>query len=263
MSRKLILSELVCRARPDVRAGVVGPTAPPAPDALRHLRGLMFDFGGVLYDDSVWRRWLLRLLSHLGLHTHYGSFVHVLEHEYMVDVYRGRESFCTAFTRFLRAAGLSSGQIDEVMAACQGQRRALEESTRPLPGVRCTIARLRRMGLTLGLLSDTELPAAELRARLEQFVPGSTFQAVVSSVDLGCTKPDSCCYRQVLDQMELGPDEVAYVGHDPAELAGARRVGMATIAFNAQPETVADVHLDRFEQLVDVVVPAVSLAAAG
>ena len=31
----------------------------------------MFDTGDVLYAATVWRRRLLRLLSHMGLHTHY------------------------------------------------------------------------------------------------------------------------------------------------------------------------------------------------
>jgi len=263
MSRKLIVAELqstACSRK---------PLATPSRDrteqgTLPHgVRGLMFDFGGVLYDDTVWRRWLLRLLSHLGLHAHYRSFFHVLDHEYLVQVYTGRESFCDALSRFLRAAGLSRGQVSEVLAACQGRRRELEQSTRPLPGVRGTLVRLRGMGLVLGLLSDSELGGEELRERLDRFATPDTFRAVVSSTDVGCTKPSALCYQRTLADMELPADAVAYVGHDPAELAGARRLGMATIAYNAPPETAADVAIDRFEQLSDVVDPARSLAAAG
>jgi len=239
------------------------PPAAPLRPVPRPLRGLMLDFGGVLYDDTVWRRWLLRLLSHLGLRAHFRSFFHVLEHEYMVQVYTGQATFCEALSRFLTSAGLSSGQIDEVLAACHGRRRALEESTRPLPGVRCTLARLKKQGLKLGLLSDSELSSDEIRGQLDRFAASDTFCSVVSSFDVGCTKPTPICYQRTLDEMGLPGREVAYVGHDPAELEGARRLGMATIAFNAPGETVAEVHIDRFEQLAEVALPSRELAAAG
>jgi HAD superfamily hydrolase (TIGR01509 family) len=263
MSRKLIVADLqsTARSRKPLAAGSRDQTEL---GTLPHgVRGLMFDFGGVLYDDTVWRRWLLRLLSRLGLHAHYSSFFHVLDHEYLVSVYSGRESFCDALSRFLRAAGLSCGQVGEVLAACQGRRRELEQSTRPLPGVRGTLSRLRSMDVVLGLLSDSELSAGELREWLCRFATPDTFRAVVSSADVGCTKPTPLCYQRTLAEMDMPAEAVAYVGHDPAELAGARRLGMSTIAYNAPPETVADVAIDRFEQLSDVVVSAKPLAAAG
>ncbi|MFW6124590.1 MAG: HAD family hydrolase [Pirellulales bacterium] len=262
MGRKLIMAELTA-ARPAQGEqdggrgkGAVGSTLP-------NVRGLLFDVGGVLYDDTVWRRWLMRLLSHLGLRAHYSSFFRALDSEYMVGVYTGRETFYQAFSRFLGSAGLSLGQIDEVLAACQGRRRELEESTRPLPGVRGTLARLRKRGMKLGVLSDSELPATEIRARLEQFAAADTFCAVVTSFDVGCVKATPICYQRTLRQMGLPAEQVAYVGHDPAALQSARRMGMATVAFNAPGGTVTDVHLDRFEQLAEILPPAGRLKAAG
>lgn len=244
-------------------AGRARVDAAPHPCLPRAVRGLLFDFGGVLYDDTVWRRWLLRLLSHVGLHTHYSSFYCVWDRDFAADVYCGRRPFCDAFAAYLRSAGLPRGLIDEVMAACRGLRRELDESIRPLPGVRCTLARLARMNLALGILSDSELPAERLEARLEGFAPRQTFRAVVSSFDLGRTKPDPVCYRKAVAQMTLCPHEVAFVGHETAELAGARAVGMPTIAFNGSPNAEADIHLDRFDQLAEVVSLQRPLAAAG
>jgi FMN phosphatase YigB (HAD superfamily) len=224
---------------------------------------LLFGFGGVLYDDTVWRRWLLRLLSHLGLHTHYRSFYHVWDRDFAADVYRGQTPFCDAFTAFLRSAGLSRGQIDEVMAACQGRRRELDESTRPLPGVRCTLGRLCKTRLVLGVLSDCEWTSDQLRSRLAAFAPPQAFAAVVSSYDIGYTKPAQRCYTTAAEQMGLAPTDIAFVGHDSEELDGARAVGMANIAFNSNPDAEADVCLDRFDQLVDVISIRPTMAAAG
>ncbi len=239
-----------------------GGTAEPACARLA-VRGLLLDFGGVLYDDTVWRRWLLRLLSHVGLHTHYGSFFYLWDRDFAADVHCGRRTFRDALTAFLRSVGLRRSLIDEVMAACMGLRRDSEESTRPLPGVRCTLARLARMNLTLGILSDSELPADQLRLRLARFASPEAFHAVVSSYDLAQTKPAPENYRAALEQMALSAPEVAFVGHDAGELLGARSVGMPTIAFNGGVNIEADLYLDRFDQLADVVAMRPPLAAAG
>ncbi len=235
----------------------------PPPRLPRPVRGVLFDFGGVLYDDTVWRRWLLRLLSHVGLHTHYSSFYYVWDRDFAADVYRGRRTFDDAFAAYLRSAGLPCGLIDEVMAACRGLRRELDASLRPLPGVRCTLARLVKLGMRLGVLSDSELAGDELQARLAGFAPVQAFQVVVSSIDLGCTKPEPVCYREAVMQMGLSPHEVAFVGHDQVELAGAQAVGMPTIALSGSPDAEADVYLDRFEQLADAVGLPQRLAVAG
>ena len=46
------------------------------------VRGVLFDLGNVLYDDTMWRRWMLRLLQHLGLQTHYRGFCRVWDREH-------------------------------------------------------------------------------------------------------------------------------------------------------------------------------------
>ncbi|MDZ7617458.1 MAG: HAD family hydrolase [Patescibacteria group bacterium] len=262
MSTKLKLvvgSSERASAKEPLMAGLAVP-----PDPLpRQVRGLLFDFGGVLYDDTVWRRWLLRLLAHAGLHTHYNSFYCVWDRDFAADVYCGRRTFCDAFSAFLRAAGVPRGLVDEILAACRGLRRDLDESIRPLPGVRCTLARLARMNFLLGILSDSELPAEQLSAYLAEFAPLQVFDAVVSSIDLGRMKPDSECYLAALAKMGLAPSEVAFVGHKAAELAGARAVGMATVAVNGGLDAEADIYLDRFDQLADIVTLHRPLAAAG
>jgi putative hydrolase of the HAD superfamily len=222
----------------------------------------LFDAGGVLYDDTVWRRWLLRLLAQLGLHTNYRSFYHIWDHDFLDDVYRGRREFCEAFQTFLLSVGLSRAQVDEVEAACQARRRQWEMTARPLPGVKSTLSRLHAAGVVMGVLSDSEHPAAVLAGRLERFGLGGRFQAVVSSIDLERTKPDPVCYLTAARAMSLPPQEVAFVGHDADELAGAAKVGMSTIAFNQEAGAQADVFIARFEELLELVRSDARQAAA-
>ena len=241
-----------------ISAGPGGPARLPGP-----VRGVLLDTCNVLYDDTVWRRWVLQLLTHLGLHTNYHCFFYVWDRDYLDDVHRGRCGFCEAFEAFLRAAGLSRGQIEEVEAACQARRRLLETETRPLPGVRSTLARLHRFGMVLGAIANSDCPARQLRQRLGRFGLGEPFAAVVSSIDLGRTMPEEVVYRAALEAMGLPAGQVAFVGHDPAQLDGAAALGMPTIAFNFDPGARAGAYLVRFQDLADLLDTQPPLAAAG
>ncbi|MHB1037408.1 MAG: HAD family hydrolase [Pirellulales bacterium] len=217
------------------------------------IRGLVFDMGDVLYDATVWRRWLLQLLARMGLRTGYRSFYRVWDLDYLDDVHCGRRQYAEAFQAFLFSAGLSWAQIDEVQGASQARRRQLEASLRPLPGVREALGQLHAAGVVLSVLSDSESTATVLEKRLERLGLGGLFCAVISSFDLERTKPDSFCYQTALAAMELEAREVAFVGHDADELAGAAAVGMRTIAYNQDPDAQADLCIERFLEIVDMV----------
>jgi len=219
------------------------------------VRALMFDMGDVFYDATLWRRWLLQLLSRMGLHTNYRSFYRVWERDFLDPVYRGECELGEALRGFLRAVGLKPGQIDEVEAASQARRRELETGMRPLPGVRSTLKRLHASGATLGVLCNAETSADGLSERLAALGLDGLFKTVVSSFDLRRTKPDAVCYLAALEAMQQTAAVTAFVGHDAAELAGAAAVGLRTVAFNADSGAVADRAIGPFEELWDLVNP--------
>jgi HAD superfamily hydrolase (TIGR01509 family) len=219
--------------------------------------------GDVLYDDTLWRRWLLQVLARLGLHTNYRSFYYLWDHDYLVDVHCGRRSFYDAFGSFLLAAGLSPAQIDEVQAACKARRDDWQSGARPMPGVKSTLARLREAGIVLAVLADADCPGEVLQARLDGLGLEGLFSAVVSSIDARCTKPDPQSYRTALAAMRLAAHDVAFVGHDAEELAGAARAGMQTIAFNFQHHAEADVFIGHFSELLKLLLARPSRAVAG
>jgi FMN phosphatase YigB (HAD superfamily) len=224
------------------------------------VKGILFDMCNILYDDTVWRRWVLMLLSRLGLSTNYCSFFRIWDRDYLDEVHRGHRDFREAFASFLRSSGLSSGQIDEVEAASHARRRYLEAHTRPLPGVRNTLWRLHQEGFVMGVICDSELPAAVLRQRLHRFGIEILFPSIVSSIDLNRCMPDSAVYLAAIEALKLPPDKVVFVGHDRLELAGAGAVGMSTIAFNFDSDAQADVHINRFEELIDVLIAPLAVA---
>jgi len=238
----------------------VPPVALPRP-----VCGVLLDMCNILYDDTVWRRWLLRLLTQFGVQTNCHGIFHVWKRDHLDAVHRGRQRFGAALDSFLASIGLSRAQIEEVQAASQAQRRLIEESLRPLPCVRSTLARIAQRRCILGAVCNSELTSLGLQQRLERFGMAPWFAPAVSSIDLGHTMPDAECYLAATKNMGLSAEQTAFVGHDATELAAAAALGMVTIAFNYDSDVQADVYLGRFEELDAVLLASASppLAAAG
>lgn len=211
--------------------------------------GLVFDMGDVLFDATAWRRRLLQLLQRMGLQAGYRSLFELWDRDYLDAVHRGERDYAEAFVAFLRCAGLTAGQVDEVVAVSQQLKRQCEAEVRPFPGVRETLERLRGRGLQLAVLSDSESPAATIAARLQSLGIGDFFAVIVSSVDLRRTKPHPLGYLTAVERLGLRPDQAAFVGHDAEELGGARRCGLRTVAFNYERGASADCRIARFPDL--------------
>jgi FMN phosphatase YigB (HAD superfamily) len=224
---------------------------------------LLFDLADVLYDASIWSRWLVRLLQRMGLAIHYQPFTQTLEREFLVDAYRGRCGYWQAVENCLRAVGLSHGQCDEVLVAAHAAQRRFDALHRPFPGVPSTLARLSAAGMPLAVVTNTAESRTSLLALLEQIGLCDRFRIVLSSRDAQQPLPDAGMYQAALTELELASNQAAYVGHDPLELDGAAAAGLRTIAFNSAPTVVADVHLARFEQLLQQVAPRHSHLLAG
>lgn len=246
-----------------MRAPVVSLPIQPAARLKWPVEGLLLDACNTLYDATLWERWLLRVLKRLGLHTTYRCFFHVWRKDYLDAVYRGDGEFCEAFGRFLQALGLSRGQILEVTRGCQARRLRWQEETRLLPGVKTTLRRLAGAGTALAVFADCEHRGDVLRRRLEAMGLVGVLAAVVTSRDIGKTKPDPYCFKAALAALNLRADQVAYVGNDGEDLSAAARLGMQTIAFNFSPEIEAEVRIARFAELVDLVELPARRSAAG
>ncbi len=228
---------------------------------LRCVRGVLFETDNVLYDATAWRRWLLSLLGRMGVKTHYDIFFGVWEAEFLIDVHRGACNHDAALRSYLRAVGLSSGQLDEVIAASAARRRELDASVVPQPGVRRTIASLH--GLRLGVLSNTEETALLHRRRLARLGLADHFDVVLTSADLRCAMPERACFRAALDAMRLDAPQVAFVGHSIQSLTGAAAQGMPTVSVVEHPGLTVDFRLDRLDQLMNVLRPQPEIAVLG
>lgn len=128
------------------------------------------------------------------------------------------------------------------------------------PHVRETLARLRREGYAVGLVSNTGRTWGRfLRPLQDELGIGEHFRVRVFSDEVGTRKPEPGIFRAALEGLGLRPAEVVHVGDDvDADVAGARGVGMRAVWFNTgfRPDARTDAadaeihdHAEIFEAL--------------
>jgi putative hydrolase of the HAD superfamily len=105
--------------------------------------------------------------------------------------------------------------------------QALRETLRPKPESEEVLARIRRRGYLLGLISNAN-PAVPDPFKQGPLAP--FFQEMIFSADIGMMKPDPAIYVEMARRLTVAPSDCLYIGdgHEK-ELAGASGVGMATV----------------------------------
>jgi phosphoglycolate phosphatase-like HAD superfamily hydrolase len=216
------------------------------------MEGVLFDLG-VLYDGTLWQRWLWRQVHRLGHPCEFPAFARTWNVAYQPDVNRGVRPLEDALASFLHARGLSPGAAGELVAASRHERKRIEIQDRPLVGVAATLRRLSGAGLSLAVLADSDSPAAALRQRMMRSGLGACDLAVVSSRDVAAVPPEPAGYAACLELVKKPADAVAYVARDSDRLEGARKLGLGTIAMGGgNGPDGADVHVRRFEDLMSL-----------
>lgn len=122
-------------------------------------------------------------------------------------------------------------------------------------GVAETLHRLKALGLRLGVVTNTFDATNDKLGWFRHVGIDSVWDSFATSCELKVCKPDPRIYLAALNPLDLCPEEAAFVGHAAVELEGAKALGMTTIAFNRDDETVtADHIIIRFPELLDLVV---------
>ncbi|MDX6482797.1 MAG: putative hydrolase of the superfamily [Gaiellaceae bacterium] len=122
----------------------------------------------------------------------------------------------------------SVGATDESLPELLDLRRdAFREVAVPREGALETLRELRERGFRLGMISVCSDEVAEL---WEETPFAGLFDSTVFSCSVGLRKPDPAIYRLALDELDVEPADVMFVGDGANdELAGAERVGMRAV----------------------------------
>jgi len=106
-----------------------------------------------------------------------------------------------------------------------------------------TLHQLGADGVKLGVVTNSFQPSATKLAWFARAGIENVWDVFVSSSETGLLKPEPEIFLMALERLECRPDQAAYVAHAANELDGAKAVGMTTIAFNRDDDTVRADHV--------------------
>jgi len=216
------------------------------------LAGLIFDMGDILFDATAWRRWLAGELGRRGLAVTYEQLVGRWEAA-LVDVYRGQVKYWDRLAEMLASFGLGESAAAELVRAAREKGHQVRAERKLFDGVAATLEALKKAGVKLAVLSDSESGQDQLRELLAKLGIEHCFDAVVTSVDIAAVKPEPRAFQAAADALGLELSQCAFVGHDIDELSGAQAAGLYAIAYNYPLGAPADRYVEHFEQLLEVV----------
>lgn len=222
----------------------------------RRFLGLIFDNGDILFDASLWRCWLACHLQQNGVAIDYAGLVPIWE-RHLVPVYEGRKDYWLAFADMMMEFGFAESDIQIMIGKAKKAVSRLQSKRVPMPGVPNTLSQLRESGIKLAVLSDSESGESGVRKILQQLGIEQYFDTVISSRDIGTSKPNPEAFAAAVTALDLPIDACGFVGHDVDELTGAIDFGLYAIAYNYELDAPASVYLDSFDELILLVDSAV------
>jgi putative hydrolase of the HAD superfamily len=120
--------------------------------------------------------------------------------------------------------------------------------SRVAPGTDAALRSLRSLGVTVGVVSNSDGRAAEA---LERAGLAHHFDFVIDSAVVGYSKPDPRIFDVACERAGVRPDEAMHVGDiEEIDVAGARRAGVRAVLFD--PEGHAPDGVDRVGRLDEI-----------
>lgn len=205
------------------------------------VRAVFFDLGGTLMDFRDFAGWS-EDAGAAGVEVDPEAIGHWYE-EAMAATDRAAPPpvpFEEFWRRVLEAAAerpVTTAQAAEFMQRVEARR---------IPGqvfsdARRCLDQLAREGLLLGVISNTQRSAEELKAMLNESGIGARFGPVLSSTTEGIWKPDPEIFRRAVRRVPLPPAEAVYVGDlRETDAQAARNAGLRGVWLNRRGTGLGD-----------------------
>lgn len=214
------------------------------------ITAIAFDGNGVLYyrkkdfTDALMEYIRARHMPDFDVEA--GAADHL---RFMHQSFDGAIDKAEAMRLFLDAAGI----IDpEARADISRKEIEYSKGITLFPTEKESLLELERRGFILGMITNSYQSAAEKASWFRALGLDCVAERVVSSIDAGVSKPDVGIYLEFARRVGMKPENIAFVGHEAAELRGAREAGMLAISFNCGPEIRQRIHLEVFSDLLDL-----------
>ena len=212
------------------------------------VKAVLFDAGDVLYHRP-------RRGSHLAAFLEAQGLAKKPDQQQLAEM--KRQAFAGQLTKeAYQDAVLELHGVQEPTIRLQG-RHVMDEDQRDIvffDGVPETLHHLKAAGFRLGVVTNTFDVTQDKLGWFRKVGIESLWDSFATSCELKVCKPDPGIYLAALDPLGLSPEDAAFVGHAATELKGAKALGMTTIAFNRDTESVlADHIISRFSELLSLV----------
>lgn len=214
------------------------------------IKAIIFDMGDILFDATQWRKALHKFLNGLGYEGDFNDMITRWD-TFLKRAHLGKAKYYAVFEDFINSLGYAK-EYERIKRFSMKTARSVEENRKLFPHVKDTLRKLKRQGIKLAILTDSESSEEKNRRRLKKLEIDKYFDTVVSSADIGFVKPQRKAFQITLDRLNVRNTEAAFVGHDNDELQGAREAGLMTIAFNCDADVPADHYISHFGKLVGI-----------
>lgn len=119
------------------------------------------------------------------------------------------------------------------------------------PELEKVLSTLRERGVKIAMLTNSIHSAATKWDWLRKKGVDNLFDLIYSSVEVGYKKPAPEIFSAFATAVELPPEEVVFVGHDPLEVQGAKRAGLITVCLGCRCAE-ADFVCDRLGEVSEL-----------
>jgi pyrophosphatase PpaX len=123
---------------------------------------------------------------------------------------------------------IDAAQVDELVRVYREHNEPLHDELEAFEGIEHVLARLKREGRRLGIVTAKRRKTVELAFAvlpLERY-----FDVVVTSDMTERHKPDPEPVRKALERLGVEPGEAAFVGDSPFDVASGKAAGVFTVA---------------------------------
>lgn len=220
------------------------------------IRAFLFDLGDIFFEAHCWRKWMYEFFSKEGYFTGNFAEFYFLYEKFLKQVYEGKEEYEKAFYKFLEHISIPKNKIDKIVKLSFGKKKFYEDNRKLYKSVKHTLTKLNQAKIKNIVITDNEATESEIRKNiLKRFGINHVIYGVVTSKEVGVTKPDHKIFEYALNKYSLKKEQVYFVAHDFDEILGAQRIGIKVIEFNNYLgiKTPAEFHIDNFFQLLDFI----------
>jgi HAD superfamily hydrolase (TIGR01493 family) len=206
-------------------------------------RTVLLDTEDVLYSRPRPDGYLNSYLAMYDLQPRHPKVVQKALKAAYFDVLHGRIARHDYYNAILLFHGLEQNALENGREALLADAANLE----PIPGAIETLIDLRERGVEIAIAANTEHPAVDLVDWLENIgFPRDLWWMVITSCEMGLTKPDPAFFKTALQVTATQPDEVLYVGRDLYELSLIAEQGIIPLAF--QPSNADGIDISNIIQ---------------